>query len=274
MRVQLKGVAHIRKKLADGQVRNYWYAWRGGPRLEGSPGTAEFIISYNGAIAARKRPLNNDLSFILDAYQDAEAFRCLASKTKRDYARSLTSIRKKFGDCPIKILGDRRVRGDFLEWRDEIAKYSPRQADYVITVFARALSWALDRGMISVNLLERPGRVWSGSRAEKVWTNADEARFLEVASAQMALAFMLGLWTGQDKAISYASPGKPTTGTSFALGSPRPALTSRSLLANPSRQFWTQRPAYHPSSSPPRTTDPTRQTVFALHGARLVTELV
>ena len=197
MRVQLKGVAHIRKKLADGQVRDYWYAWRGGPRLEGTPGTAEFIISYNAAITARKRPFNNDLSFLLDAYQDAEAFRCLAPKTKRDYARILTSIRKKFGDCPIKVLGDRRVRGDFLEWRDEIAKSSPRQADYIITVFARALSWALDRGMISVNLLERPGRVWSGSRAEKVWTNADEARFLEVAGPQMALALMLGLWTGQ-----------------------------------------------------------------------------
>ena len=84
-----------------------------------------------------------------------------------------------------------------MAWRDEIAKSSPRQADYIITVFARALSWALDRGMISVNLLERPGRVWSGSRAEKVWTNADEARFLEVASPQMALALMLGLWTGQ-----------------------------------------------------------------------------
>jgi len=73
----------------------------------------------------------------------------------------------------------------------------PRQADYIITVFSRALSWALDRGMISVNLLERPGRVWSGSRAEKVWSNADEERFLEVASPQMALALVLGLWTGQ-----------------------------------------------------------------------------
>jgi integrase len=197
VRVQLKGVCHIRKKLADGQVRDYWYAWRGGPRLEGSPGTVEFIISYNAAVATQKRPLNNDLSFLLDAYQDSEAFRRLAPKTKRDYVRILTSIGNKFGDCFVKLLDDRRVRGEFLAWRDEIAKSSPRQADYTITVFARALSWALDRGMISVNLRERPGRVWSGSRAEKVWSNADEERFLEVASPQMALALMLGLWTGQ-----------------------------------------------------------------------------
>jgi integrase len=51
--------------------------------------------------------------------------------------------------------------------------------------------------MISVNLLERPGRVWSGSRAEKIWSNADEERFLEVANPKMALALMLRLWTGQ-----------------------------------------------------------------------------
>jgi hypothetical protein len=45
MRVQLKGVLHVRKKLADGEVRDYWYAWRGGPRLEGHPGAPEFIAS-------------------------------------------------------------------------------------------------------------------------------------------------------------------------------------------------------------------------------------
>src|SRR5208282_884806 len=99
MRVQLKGVCHVRKKLANGEVRDYWYAWRGGQRLEGRPGTAEFIASYNAAIAVRRKPSDNDLGFLLDAYQDSDGFRCLASKTKKDYNRILASIRKKFGDC-------------------------------------------------------------------------------------------------------------------------------------------------------------------------------
>jgi integrase len=178
-------------------VRDYWYAWRGGPRLEGHPGAPEFIASYNVAVTERKGLSNKDLSSLLDAYQDSEAFRCLAPKSKKDYSRILASIREKFGDCPIKLLDDRRVRGDFLEWRDEIAKSSPRQADYIITVFARALSWAFDRGMISVNRLKRPGRVWKGSRAEKVWGDDDERSLLAVASPQMALAIKLALWTGQ-----------------------------------------------------------------------------
>ncbi|MGO9773189.1 MAG: tyrosine-type recombinase/integrase [Roseiarcus sp.] len=102
-----------------------------------------------------------------------------------------------FGDCPIKLLADRRTRGDFLEWRDEIAKTSRRSADYTFAVFARALSWASDRGMISVNPLQRHGRVWKGSRSESVWTESDEAQLLATASPPMALAFMLALWTGQ-----------------------------------------------------------------------------
>src|ERR1700674_1546705 len=52
-------------------------------------------------------------------------------------------------------------------------------------VFARALSWASDRGLISLNPLERHGRVWKGSRSESVWTDADEARLLAVASPPM-----------------------------------------------------------------------------------------
>ena len=51
--------------------------------------------------------------------------------------------------------------------------------------------------MISENPLKRPGRVWKGSRAEKVWGDDDEKSLLAVASPQMALAIKLALWTGQ-----------------------------------------------------------------------------
>ena len=60
-----------------------------------------------------------------------------------------------------------------------------------------ALSWASDRGMISDNPLKRHGRVWKGSRSDIVWTEADEANLLAIASPPLAVAFMLALWTGQ-----------------------------------------------------------------------------
>ena len=43
MRVRLKGITGKTVRLADGRVQSYWYAWKGGPRLKGEPGTAEFM---------------------------------------------------------------------------------------------------------------------------------------------------------------------------------------------------------------------------------------
>ena len=111
------------------------------------------------AVSARRLPRNDNLGSLIDRYEDSEEFRSCRPKTKKDYCRLLTSIRGKFGDLPIKLLSDRRVRGDILEWRDKIARTSPRQADYTISVFALVLSWAVDRGIISENLLEKPKRV-------------------------------------------------------------------------------------------------------------------
>jgi len=53
MRVHLKGINSYTAKLADGTKRTYWYAWKGGPRLQGEPGTPEFIASYNEAAAQK-----------------------------------------------------------------------------------------------------------------------------------------------------------------------------------------------------------------------------
>jgi hypothetical protein len=47
VRVRLKGINYATKRLADGRKVTYWYAWRGGPQLQGEPGTPEFIASYN-----------------------------------------------------------------------------------------------------------------------------------------------------------------------------------------------------------------------------------
>jgi hypothetical protein len=62
-----------------------------------------------------------------------------------------------------------------MDWRDELALRSKRQADYAWTVLARVLSWAKDRGKITVNPCERGGRVYHGTRVDFVWSVEDEA---------------------------------------------------------------------------------------------------
>ena len=83
MRVVLKGIDTAVKRLADGSTRTYHYAWRGGPRLEGPPGSPEFVASYNAAVAGRPTRRNGKtLEGIGDSYLDSQDF-----ATKRDALR-------------------------------------------------------------------------------------------------------------------------------------------------------------------------------------------
>jgi hypothetical protein len=51
VKVELTGIAKVTAK-----GRPYYYAWRGGPRLRGKPGSPEFMASYNEALENRRIP--------------------------------------------------------------------------------------------------------------------------------------------------------------------------------------------------------------------------
>ena len=169
-RVRLKGIDTAHKRLADGSTRVYHYAWRGGPRLDGAAGSPEFVASYNAAVATKPtRRKAAALESIVDAYLDGAAFAAKSPRTQSDYRKLARGIVAEFGDMPIKAVGDRRARGVFLDWRDRLAKQSPRQADYAMAVLALILAWAKDRGVIDVNPVQGPGKVYSAARTDKIW---------------------------------------------------------------------------------------------------------
>jgi hypothetical protein len=97
---------------------------------------------------------------VLQQYQAGEDFRALAGSTRRSYLALITRIEKRFGDFPLSALTDRRSRGIFMGWRDQLAvSAGRRQADYAWTVLARVLSWSLDRGLVAANPCEHGGRL-------------------------------------------------------------------------------------------------------------------
>ena len=55
----------------------------------------------------------------------------------------------------------------------------------------------MNRGLIAANPCEKGGRLYRGSRADKIWTSDDEAAFLQSAPPHLHLPLLLGLWTGQ-----------------------------------------------------------------------------
>jgi integrase len=197
MRMRLRGINSRRKVLADGSVKTYYWAWKGGPPLRGEPGSVEFIASFNEAAARKVMPPTGTLLSILQGFQSSDDFRGLAERTRADYVKHVKAIEKEFGDFPLAALTDRRTRGVFMAWRDKLALASRRQADYGWVVLARVLSWALNRGLIGANPCEKGGRLYRGSRADKIWTVDDEAAFLRGAPAHLHLPLLLALWTGQ-----------------------------------------------------------------------------
>jgi integrase len=234
MRVRLKGLNSITKKLADGTRRAYYYAWKGGPPLSGEPGTPEFIHSYNEAIARKVVVPRGTLLSLMQGYQASEDFTGLADSTRRSYVPLIKRIEKAFADFPLSALTDPRTRGIFKGWRDRIATDSGRrQADYAWTVLARVLSWGLDRGLVAANPCEKGGRLYRGSRAEKIWTADDEAAFLARAPSHLHLPLLLALWTGQRQGDLLRLPWSAYDGTHIRLRQSKSGRPVKILVGAP-----------------------------------------
>lgn len=208
MRVKLKGIYRSNKTLANGKVVTYWYL-RGYGALKPlagdedalfTPGDPAFMRAYNEAIKApREARTVGTLQTVIDAYQKSANWSKLAARTRSDYVKAIARIEAKFGTCPLEAMEDPRIRVDLLEWRDEMATKSPRQADAVFGVLRIIIEFGRDRGLIRHNHATRPKKVYKADRSEKLWLPPDMAAFRAVAPADVLLAFELALGTGQRK---------------------------------------------------------------------------
>lgn len=187
--VQLRGLHVVRSK-----GRAYHYAWRGGPRLPGAPGSPEYVAAFHEAHSARKRPKTGTLKEAITTYKASAAYEQLSDATRRAYGAHLDLIEAKFGTVPFKVLADRRFRAHAMDWRDAMRK-TPRQADYALGTFKRLLDHAKDRGHIETNVLDEVKRLYKGNRADSIWTADDIEAFERVASKELRWALGLAIHT-------------------------------------------------------------------------------
>ena len=241
MRVRLRGLNLVAKTLADGTAVSYFYAWKRGPRLRGAPGSPEFIASYHEAVSAKRAPANGVIFALLHAYQASSEFNGLRDRTRADYVKQIKLIETTFGDMPVAALNARGARAEFMAWRDTLASRSRRQADYAWTVLARVPSWSKDRGLISGNPCERGGRLYRGSRADKVWSDSDEAAFYRSASSHLHLPVLLALWTGQREGDLLRLPWSAMTEKRFGSSRARQERGLPFRSARRSRPHWMPR---------------------------------
>ncbi len=198
-RVDLKGINKITRKLATGERRTYFYHRASGLRLVGKPGDVQFIESWQAAERTARATDRHEGTFAawINAYRASDDFVLLADATRKDYLKQIAKIEAAFDDLPLAALRDPAVRAVFLDWRDDLAKRGKRQADYAMTVLARVLAWAVNRGLLAVNPAAKPGRRYQSNRAEIIWEPEHVERFLAHTSPELALALVLARDTAQ-----------------------------------------------------------------------------
>jgi integrase len=199
---ELKGLHSVKRKLANGSVREHHYAWRGGPAMKEKYGTVAFIREFERLTAERllkKEIPQVTFASLITMFMNSTDFP-KAERTKADYTRLLNNIEKKFGTLPLsafKAANAHRTRGLFMAWRDELHKSSPRQGDYHWTVLARVCSVAKNRGKIGVNPCEKGGRFYKAKRQHIIWEDHELSRYYEESPEHLKLPVLLSEWTGQ-----------------------------------------------------------------------------
>lgn len=201
-RVLLKGVAKVNKKLADGSIRTYYYAWRGGPLLknkDGSPAQphqVSFVREYTKATEQRDAIGGDTVATLIAEFKNSQEFKKAKKSTRDEYEKYLSKLPDAFKKMTIKDVQNKRSRGKFKDWRDTMAD-TPRAADYAYASIQRVLSYAFDRGRISKNVLIKPGRLSKPDRAEKIWTDDHLDRIKEHAPPHVMLPVWVALNTAQ-----------------------------------------------------------------------------
>src|SRR5258708_31857438 len=184
VKIELRGIAKVTAK-----GRTYYYAWRGGPRLHGEPGSPEFIASYHKAHENRRAPDTGRFRCVVVLYKASADYKELAASTVRNWGPWLDRIAEYFGELRIAQF-DRpeKIRPIIRRWRNQWSN-KPRTADYGMQVLSRVLSHAVDPlGKIAGNPCEGIKQLYSTDRSAIIWTDPDIAALKKTCPAEIAHA--------------------------------------------------------------------------------------
>ena len=189
MATRLQGMHRVVSKGGE-----YWYAWRGGPRVRGDYGTPDFWASYDAAVRERHIPEPGKFRALVTLYKAAD-YQKLAPATKASWGPWLDKIAAHFGTLSIAAFDNPKVRPFIRQWRNKYAE-TPRAADMGMQVLSRVCSYAVEQGKLTVNPTEGIKALYSADRAAIIWTDTDIARIKQTGSAEVGHAIDLATTTG------------------------------------------------------------------------------
>lgn len=208
MKIDLPYVKRQLRRRANGRsgepwARTYWYYRRkgapdDGARLPGEPRSPEFMATYNEyQRRAENKPVEprpDSFAALVAKFRASPEFTGLSDKSRADYGKILDRLAAKFGPLPYAGIDSEVI----YALRDSM-KATPAMANYVLRVLRRLLSWAVERKLMPVNPAANPKQLKIKPRAAQ-WSDNAEAEFLKAASAPLALAYRLAIFTAQRQA--------------------------------------------------------------------------
>ena len=198
VRANLKGINRVKKRQKDGTVKIHHYHRATGRPLSGAPGSTEFLNDYNLAEQSQVAKRQGTLGGLIREFTLSPEFGKRAESTQKEYRRMLAKVEAKFGAMPLAAIEDPRVRGDFLDWQEEVAQESgAREADNRLTVVSAMLTWAVRRVRVFHNHVKGFARLHEVDRSDKIWLPEHIDTFMKAAPIELQRALILALHTGQ-----------------------------------------------------------------------------
>jgi integrase len=199
MQINLIGINKVRKRLSDGRVKIYYYHRKTGIKIEGTPGSPEFINSYqNAAISRIQTAAPLVITDLIERYRKSVEFKShLADSTQKEYTRKLSAINKEFGDLKISALNRPEVKRIIMDYRTNVAGTSgARESDYRLSVFSALISWSQENGYVNYNYLKGFKRLYRVKRQENIWLPDHIDAFMRIASVELQRALIIALHSG------------------------------------------------------------------------------
>jgi hypothetical protein len=151
VKVELKGIAS-----ATAKGRAYWYAWRGGPRLRGQPGSPEFVASYNEAIESRRAPESGRFKSLVVFYRASKEYKGLAIPLHFD-ARNIHASGDKTAFVRSPCLNVQGLRGIRQPRRGGASRFRQWASIDQQRAMLQAFADRSEAGSLSLLLCDRSG---------------------------------------------------------------------------------------------------------------------
>lgn len=196
----VSGLHIVRKALNHGD-RYYVYAWRGGPCIHTQDDKYPVVTPV---ILAKQQKAKSDqygrtsegFEQIIRGYRNSPEYASKEASTRYEYDRWLTRISERFGKAPVGAFEDREMRKDIIEWRNQWQD-QPRTADIAAVMMSMLLNWAVENGILKVNVAAKIKNLHHVNRADLIW---EDRHWQAINDAKLPTHLMDALkvssWTG------------------------------------------------------------------------------